>query len=348
VYRAIQDIAFIYLSCTQGGAMPPHNIVVIGASAGGVEALKAIVSHLPASFPATVFVVMHLPMNSPSVLPQILQRAGPLPAAFARHGEAIQQGHIYIAPPGHHLLIKRRYMRLVRGPKENRHRPSVDVLFRTAACAYGPRVVGVVLTGALDDGTIGLQAVKRRGGLAVVQAPHDALVPSMPRSALKSVKVDHCLPLAEIAPLLVQLASYPTEKAPEGMEGNMAEPEHEELPEMASGFTCPDCHGALWELRDGELTRFRCRVGHAFSPDSLLEGQGEALEQALWSAIRGMEERGALMRQLGQRMRERGVLGTAARFDERAQEMEQQAALLRQYVLNHRFDDHLSEDPKRS
>jgi two-component system chemotaxis response regulator CheB len=324
--------------------MPSHDIVVIGASAGGVEALTAVVSRFPVSLPAAVFVVIHLPVNSPSVLPQILQRAGPLPAAFARHGEAIKHGHIYIAPPDHHLLIQRGYVRVVRGPKENRHRPSADVLFRTAASAYGPCVVGVVLTGALDDGTMGLQAVKRRGGLAVVQDPQDALVPSMPQSALESVEVDHCLPLADIAPLLVRLASSPVGNVLESLEGNMAEPEHEELPELASGFTCPDCHGALWELRDGELIRFRCRVGHTFSPDSLLEGQSEALERALWSAIRGMEERAALTRQLGQRMRERGVHSTATRFDERAQEMEQQATLLRQYVLNNHFDHHLSED----
>jgi two-component system chemotaxis response regulator CheB len=328
--------------------MPSHDIIVIGASAGGVEALTAVVSRFPASLPAAVFVVIHLPVNSPSVLPQILQRAGPLPASFARHGEAIKHGHIYIAPPDHHLLIQRGYVRVVRGPKENRHRPSADVLFRTAVSAYGRRVVGVVLTGALDDGAMGLQAVKRRGGLAVVQDPQDALVPSMPQSALESVKVDYCLPLAEIAPLLVRLASSPVEKVLESLEGNMAEPEHEELPELASGFTCPDCHGALWELRDGELIRFRCRVGHTFSPDSLLEGQSEALERALWSAIRGMEERAALARQLGQRMRERGVLSTAMRFDERAQEMEQQATLLRQYVLNNHFDNHLSEDPEQS
>jgi two-component system chemotaxis response regulator CheB len=328
--------------------MLSHDIVVIGTSAGGVEALTAVVSRFPASLPAAVFVLIHLPVNSPSVLPQILQRAGPLPAAFARPGEAIKHGYICIAPADHHLFIERGYVRVVRGPKENRHRPSADALFRTAAGAYGRRVVGVVLTGALDDGTLGLQAVKRRGGLAVVQAPYDALVPSMPQSALESVEVDYCIPLVEIAPLLEQLASEPVDKVPESMEGNMAKPEHEELPELASGFTCPDCHGALWELRDGELIRFRCRVGHTFSPDSLLEGQSEALERALWMAIRGMEERAALVRQLGQRMRERGVLSTATRFDERAQEMEQQATLLRQYVLNNHFDNYLSEDTKQS
>jgi two-component system chemotaxis response regulator CheB len=327
--------------------MPPHDMIVIGASAGGVEALTTLVKSLPVSLPASVFVVVHLPVNSPSMLPRILQRAGPLPCTFAHHGAAIERGHIYVAPPDHHLLIEQRYMRVIRGPRENRHRPSADVLFRTAANAYGPRIVGVVLTGALDDGTLGLQAVKRRGGITVVQAPHDALVPSMPQSALEAVEVDYCLPLVEIAPLLVRLASEVAEEAiKEGVEGVMADPTHEEPSEDISGFTCPDCHGALWELRDGELLRFRCRVGHTFSPSSLLEGQSEVLEGALWSAIRGLEERAALTRHLGQRMRKRGLLTSAERFDRRAEEITQQAELLREFVLNNHLDNHLLEDPQ--
>lgn len=328
--------------------MPSHDILVIGTSAGGVEALTELVRHLPRSLPAAVFVVIHLPVHSPSMLPTILQRAGPLPAAFAHHGKAIQHGRIYIAPPDHHLLIEQGYIRVVRGPKANRHRPSADVLFRTAASAYGPRVVGVVLSGALDDGSVGLRAVKGGGGVAVVQAPQDALIPSMPQSALEAVEVDYCLPLSEIAPLLVRLAQEPAEVASEGTEGKMAAVEDEEQPGIPSGFTCPDCHGALWELRDGELLRFRCRVGHTFSPDSLLEGQDEALEGALWSAIRGMEERAALTRRLGQRMRERGSSTTAKRFDEQAAEMEQQATLLQQFVLNNHVTNQLIDDPQHS
>lgn len=328
--------------------MPTHDIITIGTSAGGVEALTELVRHLPSSLPAVVCVVIHLPVRSPSILPRILQRAGRLPATFARHGEIFQHGRIYVAPPDHHLLVEKGYLRVVRGPKENRHRPSADVLFRTAASVYGSRVVGVVLTGALDDGTAGLQAIKRYGGVAVVQDPHDALVPSMPQSALEAVKVAYRLPLSDIAPLLVQLAQEPVEVTSEGMEGKMAVTEHEEQPGIPSGFTCPDCHGALWELRDGELIRYRCRVGHTFSPDRLMEGQTEALERALWSAIRGMEERAALMRRLGQRMREGGNTITAHRFDRQAQEMEEQASLLRQFVLDNHVTDHLMEDSEHS
>ncbi len=203
--------------------MPAHDIIVIGTSAGGVEALTELVSHLPSSLPAAVFVVIHLLVDSSSVLPRILQRAGRLPVAFARHGETIEPGRIYVAPPDHHLLIEKGYLRVMRSPQENRHRPSADILFRTAAGIYGPQVVGVVLTGALDDGTVGIQAIKRHNGVAVVQAPHDALVPSMPQSALEAVKVDYCLPLSEIAPLLVRLAQEPVEVTSEGTEAKMAD-----------------------------------------------------------------------------------------------------------------------------
>ena len=191
-------------------ARPGHDIIVVGASAGGVEALGELVSLLPADLPAAVFIVLHIPAYGTSVLPGILSRRGPLPAVHPADGEAIRQGRIYVAPPDHHLLLEKDgTVRLTRGPHENGHRPAVDTLFRSAARAYGPRVIGVVLTGTLDDGTAGLQVVKRRGGLAVVQDPEEALFASMPRAAIEAVAVDHVAALAEIGSTLARLAHLP-------------------------------------------------------------------------------------------------------------------------------------------
>ena len=189
--------------------MPGHDIIVVGASAGGVEALKRLVGGLPHDLPATLFIVLHLLPERPSFLAQILSRAGPLPATQAMNGAAITQGHIYVAPPNHHLLVELGHVRCTHGPKETRFRPAIDVLFRSAAYAYGPRVVGVVLTGMLNDGTAGLWAIKDHGGVAVVQEPQEALCASMPQNALQHVAVDYCLPLAEVARTLVGLSATP-------------------------------------------------------------------------------------------------------------------------------------------
>jgi two-component system chemotaxis response regulator CheB len=281
--------------------MPGHDIVVVGASAGGVEALSQLARGLPPQIPAAIFVVLHTPPFGNSVLPLILKRAGRLPVAHARDGEPIQTGRIYVAPPDHHLLVGRGFVRLVRGPRENRNRPAVDPLFRTAARAYGRRVVGVVLSGTLDDGTAGLMAIKRLGGVAIVQDPDDALFAGMPQSAIENVEVDHVVPLDFVADLLDKLAREPVEETeeesvPEDLDKeaaiealDLAAIENGERPGTPSTFACPECGGTLWELQEGELTRFRCRVGHAFSPDSLLAEQSEALETALWSAFRALE-----------------------------------------------------------
>jgi len=252
---------------------------------------------------------------------------------------------LYVAPPNFHLLVARGFVRIVRGPKENNMRPAVDPLFRTAARTYGPRVVGVVLTGMLGDGTAGLLAVKARGGVAVVQDPDSAVFPDMPRNAIEYVEVDHVLPLSGIAPLLTRLAHEPVaERAAAPVsddlqhesdiaEVDMAAIENEDKPGTPSVFGCPECGGVLWELDDGNLLRFRCRVGHAYSADSLLEVQANGLEEALWSALRALEENASLARRLAEKAHDRTHKLTAANFEQRAQTAEQHAAAIRQVLL---------------
>jgi len=324
--------------------MPDHGVVVVGASAGGVEALADLAASLPGGLPAAVFVVLHLPATGTSALPEILGRHGPLPAGHVRDGEPIQPGQIYVAPPDHHVLLRTGHVHLSRGPRENGHRPAIDPLFRSAAREYATRVVGVVLSGALDDGTGGLLAIKSRGGIAVVQDPTDALYPGMPGNALQHVEVDHVLPAAAMGELLVRLiadsAEAPADPAPTGMrvevemEGFSLEAFEGDHPGRPSGFSCPDCHGVLWAIRDGGLERYRCRVGHAWSPESLLTQQSEALEAALWIALRSLEERAALARRLAEPARRRGHRITATRFEEQASEAQQAARLVRDLLLN--------------
>ena len=324
--------------------MPGHDIVVVGASAGGVEALAELAASLPSDLSAAVFVVLHLPATGISALPEILHRHGPLPAAPVKDGEPIQPGRIYVAPPDHHVLLRTGHVHLSRGPREHGHRPAIDPLFRSAAREYSTRVIGLVLSGALDDGTAGLLAIKSRGGIAVVQDPADALYPGMPSNALEHVPVDHVLPAASVGELLARLiadsAEPPSEPAPTGMqvevemEGFSLEAFEGNHPGRPSGFSCPDCNGVLWQIRDGGgLERFRCRVGHAWSPESLLTQQSEALEAALWVALRSLEERAALARRLAEPARNRGHSITATRFEEQAAEAQQAARLVRDLLL---------------
>ena len=324
--------------------MPDHGIVVVGASAGGVEALTDLAASLPSDLSAAVFVVLHLPATGTSALPEILRRHGPLPAAHVRDGEPIQPGRIYVAPPDHHVLVRTGHVHLSRGPRENGHRPAIDPLFRSAAREYAARVIGVVLSGALEDGTAGLLAIKSRGGIAVVQNPEDALYPGMPGNAVEHAQVDHVLAAASMGKLLTRLladlAEPPADPAPTGMrvevemEGFSMEAFEGNHPGRPSGFSCPDCHGVLWQIKDGGLERYRCRVGHAWSPESLLTQQSEALEAALWVALRSLEERAALARRLAEPARRRGHAITATRFEEQAAEAQQAARLVRDLLLN--------------
>lgn len=331
-----------------------HDVIVVGASAGGVEALRRLVGSLPADLSAAVFLVLHIPAQSPSLLPEILSRSGPLRALHPTDGEAIQHRRIYVAPPDHHLLVEDGFVRVVRGPRENRHRPAIDPLFRSAARAYGPRVVGVILTGSLDDGTAGLLAIKRRGGVAIVQDPDDAMYASMPRSALAHVDVDHVLVLSKIGPVLARLTReqaavemkylVPTDMEMETKLAamDMSAMHNEEHVGTPSVYSCPECHGVLWELHDGNLLRFRCRVGHAYSVDSILAGQSEVVEDALWAALKTLEESLSLSRRMAKDAREGGKDWLASRFEEKAQEVEQHAILIQQVLLKGGMDTTLN------
>ena len=327
--------------------MPGHAIIVVGASIGGLEALRSLVAGLPRDLPAALFVVWHLAPDSPALLPELLERAGPLPAMHPHDGEAIQPGRIYVAPPDQHLLLAPGQARLSRGPKENRFRPAIDPLFRSAAAAYGPRVIGVMLSGALDDGTAGMEAVKARGGITVIQDPREAINPAMPQSVLAHVVVDHVVPAAAIGPLLAEIAPRAAvEAGREPMTQNMEIETRIALEENALGagvmklgelspYTCPECHGTLLQLNTGGILRFRCHTGHAYSVDSLLAAVSGSIEETLWSAVRGIEERVLLLRHVAGHIGDNGERAKADQLLAHAREAEQQVELVRLAVLRH-------------
>jgi two-component system, chemotaxis family, protein-glutamate methylesterase/glutaminase len=327
-----------------------RDIVVIGCSVGGVEALQQLVARLPKDFPASVFVVLHLSPQSTSVLPEILRRAGPLPALHPRDGEAIRTGRIYVAPPDNHLILENGHVRVTRGPKENRHRPAVDPLFRSAARWYGPRAIGVVLTGSLDDGTAGLLAIKKCGGIAIVQDPQEAFAPSMPQSALDIVSVDYVATVKEISGLLQQLVTVEVSSNGNGKsngagmasdlkketqlaELDMHAIEDENRPGVPSPFGCPECGGVLWELNEKEMLRFRCRVGHAYTAGSLSVEQSVDVEGALWAAMRALEEGASLARRMAEKAARGNHPHLEDRYRDRAHAKKEQAEILRKLIL---------------
>jgi two-component system chemotaxis response regulator CheB len=329
------------------------SIIVIGCSSGGLEALLEIVPQWPRDLPAAVFIVMHVPSQGKSQLPYILDRSGELHAAHAIDQEHVQAGRIYVAPPDFHLLLDKGHVRVLRGPRENNHRPAIDPLFRSAARVYGRRVIGVVLSGMLDDGAAGLFAVKSRGGIAIVQDPDDAPFPDMPRNALAAVPIDYCLSKREIPQVLNKLVreargeqeepgdtmtkrstngEIDREVSIESMDENNIRTD--DKPGTPSVYGCPDCGGVLWELQDNERLRFRCRIGHGFSAEGLLRTQGETLESALWSAFRILQENAALSRRLAERARSNNHVTVAEKFARKSAAAEEQAELIRQLLLN--------------
>jgi two-component system chemotaxis response regulator CheB len=317
-----------------------RDVIAVGASAGGVEALRALVAGLPPEYPGVVLVVLHVPRDAPSALPAILTRSGPLPAASAQDGEQLRYGRVYVAPNDHHLLLVDGHIRLTRGPAENGHRPAVDPLFRSVARTCGRRAVGVVLSGSRDDGAAGLGAIAAHGGVTVVQDPGDALYPWMPQSAMALVTPDHVLPAAKLGGLLAEITAMelPDKEPPahdllleaELAVSGLAPVTAEELAASPAGYGCPACGGSLFEIDDGIGPRFRCRVGHAWSPQSLLDEQAMALEGALWMALRALEEKSALGRRMA--ASRLGRSATGLRFTEIAEDAENAGAVLRRLI----------------
>jgi two-component system chemotaxis response regulator CheB len=321
---------------TQSG----HDLVVVGASAGGIAAITALLGRLPADLPATVLVVLHLAPDAGQYLPRMFGDASRMPVRFAEDGLPIKRGEVRIAPPDRHLLVEPGVMRTVRGPRENRFRPAIDPLFRSAAWAYGPRVIGVLLSGMMNDGSAGLWAIRTCGGTAIVQDPADARFAEMPQHALDALPVDHCLPAADIAAVVADLARRPAKGpptffAPEQLriETDMAQRDHD-IAEMnrigkLSPFTCPSCHGSLWEVFDEHVLRYRCHTGHAFSAESLDAEMTDDFENALFGALRALEENARLARTIAGRSRESKHDKIARLYEAKADENDKSAHVIR-------------------
>ena len=318
--------------------MLSHRIIVIGASAGGMEPLLKLVAGLPRDFPAAICVVMHIPAHSPSHLPEILSNAGSLPACHPRDGEPIQPGRLYCAPPDCHLLVENGHLAIKRGPRENRNRPAIDTLFRSAGYSEGPGVIGVVLSGMLDDGTSGLWTIQRFGGTTVVQEPEDAEYDSMPLSALNQVDVDHVVRARDLATLLMRLAGEPRGEA-QGetvsdvdlrrveVEISIAMRDHAFRRGVmdfgrVTPQTCPECGGVLVQIREGGFTRYRCHTGHAYTGDALLASVTEHVEETLWQTMRTLEEATLLLENTGAEYGENGNVRLAQAYARRAGELE--------------------------
>jgi two-component system chemotaxis response regulator CheB len=305
--------------------MPTVPIVVVGASAGGLVALRALLKDCAATVPAAIFIVWHVAPHSPSMLPELLQSETALTVAHARDGEPICAGRVYVAPPDRHMLLDEGSVRVTRGPKENRFRPSIDALFRSAAYHYGPQVIGVVLTGLLDDGTAGMWAIKDRGGITVVQDPADAANPAMPSNVIANMQVDYQVPVAGMCALIARLVQTLC-----GIKEGAAVSDHMKIEKqiaasdnalesgvmklgVPSTYTCPECHGVLLQWEEGGRPRFRCHTGHAYGLDSLLTALTEAVDRVLWNALRGMEEEMMLLNQMLQHSTDRNDPAMAAR-----------------------------------
>jgi two-component system chemotaxis response regulator CheB len=353
----LYSFALVFALLLIGGTIMPDIVVVIGGSFGATNALKVILAALPVDFPAAVLIATHIGTQR-SMLPEILERSSKLPVRSAIDGEPLVAGRVFLAPSDRHLTVasdgSHGYVHLLGGPKENHCRPAIDPLFRSAAAAFGTKTIGVLLTGYLDDGTVGLQAVKARGGTAIVQDPSDAEAPDMPASALKHVDVDQKLPVDAIGPALVQLVAgaahqdqaQRTSAAPGvpdwiDVENRLsaADSNMEDLEQIGrpSSLTCPECHGALWEIGDRAPTRYRCHTGHAFTAKVLEALQSTTVEDALWGAIRALHEQERLFGKLRESALEVGLDEAAAEYQTKAEQAQAQSSALRKLITARAF-----------
>lgn len=337
-----------------------HDIVVIGASAGGLEALTALVHTLPDRLHAAIFIVIHFPTNSTSNLPSILTRKTLLPTVHPENGETIQEGKIYIAPPDHHLILKDGKIILDHGPRQNGFRPSIDPLFRSAARQYRERTIGILLSGLLDDGVFGMQEIKQRGGITIAQDPEEALFNALPLAAIDYGVVDYILPVHKISEIISRDGRSSDELPGETQMTDSSNHEEKSIQADIDQFeeegkpidptttvmTCPECGGVLWEVNDDKITRYSCHVGHTYSTDTMLEEQSRAIEGALWTAIRAIKERVFLLRRLATISKSNGAAKLEKRYTEHANELEGSADLLRRSLLDGNLKTVTGEDLK--
>lgn len=322
-------------------------VIVIGASTGGFDAFKKLIKDLPGDFATPIFIVWHMSPDIRGILPQVFNRINTMYAAHGYNEEPIKQNRIYIAPPDHHMIIEDGKILITHGPKENRFRPAIDPLFRSAAYSYSNRVIGVILSGSLDDGTAGLWTIKEYGGITVVQDPIDAEVPSMPENALREVQIDYTVGIHELAQLLVRLSKEPLSKTEAVMKDEQTKKEIEiaadenalEKNIMAYGtltpYTCPECHGVLSRLQNGGIIRYRCHTGHAYSVDALIEALTEKIEDSLYNAIRAMDESIILLNHLGDHYAEKNNPKVAAMYFNKAKEAAERSLPIREATLSH-------------
>lgn len=333
----------------------PKYIIVVGASAGGLQAVTELIAQVNEEMDAAVLVVLHTPHSAYSdVVVKRLERTTAFHCKLAEHGEPIQSNYLYLAIPDHHLILKRGKIVLGRGPVEGRWRPAIDVLFRSAAVAYNSRVIGVVLTGLLEDGAAGMEIIKQCGGTCIVQDPKEAEYPDMPQAVLRYVDVDYCTSLERIAIILqektrngvgeehpipqrIQKEAEIAERVAIGIENV------ESLGGERSAYSCPDCGGALWEIKEGDITRFRCHTGHVYTADELLERKRKELEDSFWVALRVLEERRNLLNKMAEEERGKGWVKSSGNKEKRAEELEKHISRLKEVLFTSTEDP----DPNR-